>query len=78
MTSVFAAICFKCKHRILEKGHPKCQAFPNNIPEDILGGDFLHVKPYPGDQGIQFEPVSGFSGDRRLPNKFRKKVSAGT
>jgi hypothetical protein len=33
----------------------KCRAFPDGIPGDILGGDFDHTKPYPGDSGIRFD-----------------------
>jgi hypothetical protein len=32
-----------------------CEAFPEEIPEDILLGDNLHDKPIDGDNGIQFE-----------------------
>ena len=32
-----------------------CKAFPKGIPEEIAYGGNLHVKPYPGDKGIQFE-----------------------
>lgn len=32
-----------------------CRAFPNGIPDEISVGDNLHLKPYPGDHGIQYE-----------------------
>lgn len=32
-----------------------CSAFPDRIPDDIAYGDNLHLKPYPGDHGIQYE-----------------------
>lgn len=32
-----------------------CAAFPDGIPDQIAYGRVLHVKPYPGDNGIQFE-----------------------
>ena len=32
-----------------------CKAYPVGIPEDIYYDDFIHTKPYPGDNGIQFE-----------------------
>lgn len=58
--------CFsrKCKHLIgvvqfgeedeaLER--PACAAFPNGIPREIAYGNNKHLKPFPGDNGIQFE-----------------------
>jgi hypothetical protein len=34
---------------------PVCAAFPKGIPEEIAYGDNLHLEPYPGDHGIQYE-----------------------
>jgi len=49
--------CLNCKH--LFKGGKwgiACDAFPEEIPDDILdGGEFDHTKPFPGDNGIRFE-----------------------
>ena len=36
-----------------------CDAFPDGIPEHILNNEFIHTKPYHGDNGIQFEPIGG-------------------
>lgn len=46
-------ICFQCRNYI---GDFSCHAFPNGIPEKLL---FLnkHDSPFPGDNGIQFEPI---------------------
>jgi len=33
-----------------------CRAF-EKIPDEITFLEFLHTKPYPGDRGIQFEPI---------------------
>ncbi len=33
-----------------------CSAFPAGIPEPILNGERFHRRPYPGDDGIRFEP----------------------
>ena len=52
-----------CKHFIGWKGRYGkaynliCKAFPKGIPEEIAYGPNLHLKPYPGDHGIQFEPM---------------------
>jgi len=32
-----------------------CEAFPDGIPDAIAYGDDNHTKPFPGDNGIQFE-----------------------
>lgn len=32
-----------------------CAAFPDRIPDEIAYGDKLHLQPYPGDRGIQYE-----------------------
>ncbi len=45
--------CNKCIH--VKKDGATCRAFPNEIPEVILVGKHDHTKPYPGDNGIQFE-----------------------
>ena len=34
---------------------PVCTAFPDGIPPAIAYGSNPHTKPYPGDNGIQFE-----------------------
>ncbi len=47
-------ICSQCE-RILKDGIT-CKAFPDGIPDVILTGEFDHRKPFPGDNGIQFEP----------------------
>ena len=33
-----------------------CDAFPDVIPSDINNGIIDHRKPFPGDNGIMFEP----------------------
>lgn len=49
------APCATCKHK---RQGATCTAFPNGIPIDILDGRNQHQRPYPGDHGIQFEPVT--------------------
>lgn len=46
--------CSRCSR--LEKSDT-CLAFPDGIPEPILTGEHDHTTPYPGDNGVQFEPV---------------------
>ncbi len=45
-------MCSYCKHR--EKGLV-CKAFPSGIPRDLMMRE-EHDTPYPGDNGIRFEP----------------------
>lgn len=44
-------ICHSCVHRT---SLFNCKAFPDGIPAEILRGDFMHTRPFPGDHGIQF------------------------
>lgn len=49
------ALCYDCVHfRGATSG--KCNAFPDQIPEKLWSGKFLHREPFPGDHGIQFVP----------------------
>lgn len=56
-------ICGACKHyrEMVEVGDyvlfDTCKAFPQGIPARIIGGTFIHDKPYPKDGGVRFEPV---------------------
>ena len=48
-------MCVDCEHfRGARVG--KCDAFPDQIPGAIWGGQVRHDKPFPGDGKIQFEP----------------------
>ena len=52
----FSDVCNKCRY-LLDGGFKrKCKAF-DEIPLEIWKGKNRHRKPYPGDNGIQFEPV---------------------
>ena len=53
--SVKVPICNKCMYYI--KGTITCKAFPKGIPEVILDGRNQHINPFPGDDGILFEPI---------------------
>lgn len=57
MTTMLPPLCTTCSHFVMDKGNWHCGAFPEGIPEEILGGSVDHHKPYPGDQGIRYSPV---------------------
>jgi len=46
--------CANCVHR---QSLLTCAAFPQRIPIIILIGENNHREPFPGDHGIQFEPL---------------------
>ena len=48
---LFYCPCHTCKHF---KGDRQCAAFAQ-IPAAIWEGKNLHLDPYPGDNGIQYE-----------------------
>lgn len=58
MTTIAPPICIGCKHLQGDLRAPKCAAFPAGIPNEILLSKADHRKPYPGDQGILFDPKS--------------------
>jgi hypothetical protein len=46
--------CIFCAHKSDEGAF--CAAFPDGIPKVILTNGFDHRRPYPGDNGIRYEP----------------------
>jgi hypothetical protein len=46
--------CIGCKHYTMSA---TCDAFPEKIPHKIFSGQLVHTKPYPGDQGILYDPI---------------------
>lgn len=48
--------CATCKHKRLNID--RCDAFPSGIPQNILTGKNKHKRKYPGDNGIQYEPIA--------------------
>lgn len=58
MTIQGPPICYECAHFHADDiENFGCDAFPRSIPMEIITGDADHHEPYPGDNGIQFEPV---------------------
>jgi hypothetical protein len=50
------SLCEFCKHQDRGLvGWPRCKAFPDEIPLEVLTTEHDHREPYPGDGGIRFE-----------------------
>ena len=47
--------CVLCKH--FHVNNETCDAFPEGIPAPIRTGAFDHVRPYPGDHNVLYEPL---------------------
>jgi hypothetical protein len=41
--------CFKCK---FYTGKGRCLAFPDEIPDEVFSGDFIHNKKHPKQKNI--------------------------
>jgi len=55
----------------------KCEAFPNGIPDVIISGKNLHLKPYPGDNGKQFVLKEGFRREwKTLKKRLKKQITS--
>lgn len=47
--------CLQCRRY---RGRRTCDAFLDGIPRPVITGRVPHSRPYPGDDGMQFEPYS--------------------
>lgn len=56
MTTITPPVCFSCLHF---QGERKCDAFPDEIPDEIWFGDNDHTQPVEGDHEIRFEQIPG-------------------
>lgn len=53
-------LCLACQRlRPPVRGRWACAAFPGGIPSRLLCAAADHSEPFPGDQGIRFEPDWG-------------------
>ncbi len=53
----YSTVCAYCKHAT---GFRQCSAFGEKpIPLAIWNGENDHRSPFPGDNGIRFEPAGG-------------------
>jgi len=44
-----------------------CRAYPQGIPWDVLRGEHDHREPFPGDNGIRFEPLDTVTEETETP-----------
>lgn len=67
-------VCYECKHFHEDSGMPyTCDAFPDGdgIPDEILVKGNPHTEPFPGDNGIRFEPKT--SSVKKAIKALKKK-----
>jgi hypothetical protein len=66
--SMTMPVCWDCRHfHDDDQPRSRCDAFPNGIPMDMLLSKQDHTSPYPGDNGIQFEPSDEALAEPRSP-----------
>ena len=62
--------CIDCRHFDREK--LVCKAFPQRIPDPIFNNEVPHDVPYPGDNGIRFEPLPGVERGNLIIDQIRR------
>lgn len=68
MTSYAIPICASCtRYTGYDDTHPRayCAAFPAGIPLAMYADGFDHRNPYPGDNGILYDPDPSLAGSLR-------------
>jgi len=61
VTVLECATCKRLDRSELGRYVKRCEAFPDGIPDEILFGDRQHRDPFPGDQGLLYEPDPAFA-----------------
>ena len=64
-------LCWYCKHYHEEEIGRKCNAYPDEIPDEVFWTS--HWTPYKGDNGIMFEPISAI--DEEMLRKLKKSYT---
>lgn len=59
--------CMECLHWLINAitTIPICDAFLEGIPEEIFYNNADHTIPFPGDNGIRFEPIEDFNNSNK-------------
>lgn len=70
------ASCQNCKH-FDHLRRTVCAAFPGGIPLPITWGEIIHTEPFPGDNGIRFEPMTAADQDALRERVVQAQASTG-
>lgn len=74
---IYSDVCSYCRHYRPDVGRHTCAAFPveDSIPMEIWQGEYDHRQPYPGDNGILFDPGNAHCA-AEVAKHFAAHVSA--